>query len=120
MDPRSSLNLAFPGLRPTPPGNPTAPEMQKADMIDGLRKGLEVICAFDDGTPKLTQSELAQRLDASRTKVPRLLNPDYTTITLSTLQRAAGVAGHRLVIGFEATQAVSKTAQTRRRGVVAD
>ena len=68
----------------------------------------------------LSQVELAQRLDTSRTQVRRLLNPDYTTITLSTLQRAAGVAGHRLVIGFEATQAVSKTAQTRRRGVVAD
>ena len=29
-------------------------EMQKADMIDGLRKGLEVICAFDDATPRFS------------------------------------------------------------------
>ncbi len=42
-------------------------------MIDGLRKGLEVICAFGDGTPKLTQSELAQRLDLSRAAARRYL-----------------------------------------------
>jgi len=48
-------------------------EMARADMIDGLRKGLEVICAFDDGTPKLTQSELAQRLDLSRAAARRYL-----------------------------------------------
>lgn len=45
----------------------------KADMIDGLRKGLEVICAFEDGTPKLTQSALAQRLDLSRAAARRYL-----------------------------------------------
>ena len=47
--------------------------MAKADMIDGLRKGLEVICAFDDGTPRLTQSELALRLDLSRAAARRYL-----------------------------------------------
>ena len=75
------------------------------------------------GNMGLSQVELAERLDTSRTKVPRLLDPDYTTITLSTLQRAAGVAGHRLVIGFEPTQPitksrpslVSKTFRTRSR-----
>lgn len=45
----------------------------KADMIDGLRKGLEVICAFDDSTPRLTQSELAHRLDLSRAAARRYL-----------------------------------------------
>ena len=49
----------------------TPPEMHKADMIDGLRKGLEVICAFEDGTPRLTQSELAQRLSLSRAAARR-------------------------------------------------
>ena len=73
MDPRSLLSVAFPGSRSTLSGNPTAPEMHKADMIDGLRKGLEVICAFDDGTPRLTQSELAQRLDLSRAAARRYL-----------------------------------------------
>jgi antitoxin HicB len=49
----------------------------------------------------MTQVELAERLHTSRTQVRRLLDPEYTSITLSTLQRAADVAGHRLVVGFE-------------------
>ena len=53
---------------------PTMPaEMQKADMIDGLRKGLEVICAFDDSTPRFSQSELAIRLNLSRAAARRYL-----------------------------------------------
>lgn len=52
---------------------PPAAEPSKADMIDGLRKGLEVICAFDDNTPRLTQSELAHRLDLSRAAARRYL-----------------------------------------------
>ena len=65
------------------------------------------------GNMGLSQVELAERLDTSRTQVRRLLDPDYTTITLSTLQRAAGVAGHRLVIGFEPAQAVAEAPQNR-------
>lgn len=49
----------------------------------------------------MTQVELAKRLHTSRTQVRRLLDPDNTSITLSTLQRAADAAGHRLVVGFE-------------------
>ena len=78
MTSRSQPNRAFvfPGTPPQPlarTGAVTAPEMQKADMIDGLRKGLEVICAFDDGTPRLTQSELALRLSLSRAAARRYL-----------------------------------------------
>ena len=58
----------------------------------------------------LTQAELAQRMHTSRTQVRRLLDPDNTSITLSTLQRAAEVMGHRLVIGFEPAH---KTRRTR-------
>ena len=60
----------------------------------------------------LTQVELANRLQTSRTQVRRLLDPDNTSITLSTLQRAADVAGHRVVIGFEP---VRRRAASRRR-----
>lgn len=60
----------------------------------------------------LTQVELATRLRTSRTQVRRLLDPVNTSITLSTLQRAAGVAGHRVVIGFEP---VRQPAPRRRR-----
>ncbi len=48
----------------------------------------------------MTQNELAERLHTSRTQIRRLLDPEYTSITLSTLQRAADAAGHRLVVGF--------------------
>ena len=50
---------------------------------------------------KLSKVELAARLHTSRTQVQRLLDPDNTSITLGTLQRAADVAGHKLIIGFE-------------------
>lgn len=43
------------------------------DLIDGLRKGLEVIVAFDDTTPQMTQSELAQRVALSRAAARRYL-----------------------------------------------
>ena len=58
---------------PATPSTTVSLEVSRADMIDGLRKGLEVICAFDDTTPKLTQSELAQRLDLSRAAARRYL-----------------------------------------------
>lgn len=56
----------------------------------------------------MTQVELAERLHTSRTQVRRLLDPDNTSITLSTLQRAADVAGHRLVVGFEPVRATAR------------
>ena len=59
-------------------------------MIDGLRKGLEVICAFDDTTPKLTQSELAQRLDLSRAAARRYL---MTPVRLATWPPMARLSG---------------------------
>jgi antitoxin HicB len=49
----------------------------------------------------LTQVELAERLHTSRTQVRRLLDPDCTSITLSTLQRAADVTGNKLVVSFQ-------------------
>ena len=49
----------------------------------------------------MSQVELAARLHTSRTQVRRLLDPENTSITLATLQRAADVVGHRLVVGFE-------------------
>lgn len=48
-------------------------EIKKSDLIDGLRKGLEVINAFDDTAPRLTQSELAQRVELSRAAARRYL-----------------------------------------------
>ena len=60
----------------------------------------------------LTQTELAKQMQTSRTQIQRLLDPSNTSMTLSTLQRAADVAGQRLVIGF---QAIRGRAPRRRR-----
>ena len=49
----------------------------------------------------MSQVQLAKKLQTSRTQVRRLLDPEYTAITLATLQRAADIAGHKLIIGFE-------------------
>ena len=60
----------------------------------------------------LTQVDLAAKMRTSRTQVRRLLDPDNTSITLSTLQRAADITGHRVVIGFEP---VRRRVMARRR-----
>ena len=72
MRPMNTLIMPSPSALKLPVSGELA-SLSKADMIDGLRKGLEVICAFEDGTPKLTQSELAQRLDLSRAAARRYL-----------------------------------------------
>jgi IclR family transcriptional regulator, pca regulon regulatory protein len=63
-------------------------EIKQADLVDGLRKGLEVITAFDDTTPRMTQSDLAQRLDLSRAAARRYL------LTLASLGYVASDGKH--------------------------
>ena len=65
----------------------------------------------------LTQGELAEKLQTSRTQVRRLLDPENTSITLATLQRAADVTGHRLVIGFKPVKKHRVAANLRRVAV---
>ena len=67
----------------------------------------------------MTQVEMAERLQTSRKQVRRLLDPENTSITLSTLQRAADITGHRLVIGFEPVRRNRRRAATGRERVVA-
>ena len=67
----------------------------------------------------MNQVELAARLKTSRTQVRRLLDPENTSITLATLQRAADVTGHRLVIGFEPSRRKANRSATRADGVAA-
>lgn len=44
----------------------------------------------------ITQSELAGRMQTSRTQVARLLDPDNTSVQLDTMQRAARAVGRVL------------------------
>jgi DNA-binding Xre family transcriptional regulator len=48
---------------------------------------------------KLTKTALAEQMHTSRTQINRLLGGD-SNVTLSTLQRAAQVLGHRLQISL--------------------
>ena len=44
----------------------------------------------------LSKTQLAQRMNTSRSAVDRLLDPTNHAVTLRTLERAAGVLGKRL------------------------
>lgn len=50
---------------------------------------------------KLRKSDLARRMDTSRTQVDRLLDPDNTGVTLHTMHKAAAVLGKRLRVTLE-------------------
>ena len=65
----------------------------------------------------MTQGELAEKLQTSRTQVRRLLDPENTSITLATLQRAADVTGHRLMIGFKPVKKHRMTEELRHGAV---
>jgi DNA-binding Xre family transcriptional regulator len=47
---------------------------------------------------KLTKTELAERLETSRSQLDRLLDPDNTSVTLESLERLARAVGKRLVV----------------------
>jgi antitoxin HicB len=45
---------------------------------------------------KVTKSEMARRMQTSRSAVDRLLDPNNRSVTLSTLERAASAVGRKL------------------------
>lgn len=45
---------------------------------------------------KVTKSEMARRMNTSRTSVERLLDPDSDAATLTTLEKAASALGKKL------------------------
>ena len=50
----------------------------------------------------ISQSELARRMKTSRSAIERLLDPANTSVTLSTLERAASAVGKRLTVQLSA------------------
>ena len=44
----------------------------------------------------LTKAEMARRMQTSRAQLDRLLDPENTSVTLHTMQRAAATVGRRL------------------------
>lgn len=49
---------------------------------------------------QLTKSELAERMQTSRSQLDRLLDPDNTAVTLESLDRLARAVGKQLRIEF--------------------
>jgi len=49
---------------------------------------------------QLTKTELAERMQTSRSQLDRLLDPDNTAVTLDSLERLAHAVGKRLVVEF--------------------
>ncbi|MEO0708936.1 MAG: Fis family transcriptional regulator, partial [Cyanobacteria bacterium J06649_5] len=56
-------------------------------------------------TQGLNKSQMAAQMRTSRTSLDRLLDPDNTSVTLKTLERAATVLGKRLQIALVDTDA---------------
>jgi len=50
---------------------------------------------------KLSKSEMARRMETSRSALNRLLDPDNASVTLNTLQSAVRVLGGRLKIELD-------------------
>lgn len=50
---------------------------------------------------KLTQAEVAKRMQTSRVVLQRLLDPNITSVTLITLDRVASALGKTLHISFD-------------------
>ncbi len=47
---------------------------------------------------KLTKTKMAKQMKTSRASLDRLLDPENTSVTLSTIERAAKIVGKRLRI----------------------
>jgi len=48
----------------------------------------------------VTKSEMARRMGTSRTQLDRLLDPDYQSVTLATIAKAAAALGKKISISF--------------------
>ena len=53
---------------------------------------------------RLTKAEMARRMHTSRAALDQLLDPENTSVTLHTLQRAATAVGKRVQITLEDAQ----------------
>ncbi len=49
---------------------------------------------------KVTKTKMAKMMNTSRAVVDRLLNPDYNSLTLNTLEKAVNVLGKKLNIAI--------------------
>jgi len=49
----------------------------------------------------ISKSEMARRMNTSRTQAERFLDPENDSVQLDTIQKAAAIVGKRLIVTFE-------------------
>lgn len=49
----------------------------------------------------ITKTEMARRMETSRTQLDRLLDPAYPSVTLATIVKAAAALGKKMSVSFE-------------------
>ena len=59
---------------------------------------------------KLSKSEMAKRMETSRSALDRLLDPDNSSVTLQTLQSAAQALGGRLKVELAFDKRIARVA----------
>ena len=76
--------------------------IQESSEADAIKRVIAWQLQQAIDAKKITKSELARRIETSRSAVMRVLDPASTGITLSTLQKAARAAGMRLEMDLAA------------------
>ena len=66
------------------------------------KRGIAFQIAREMESAQISQSELARRMNTSRSAVERLLDPANQSVTLQTLERAASAVGKRLRVQLTA------------------
>jgi len=79
--------------------------IEHAVVDRACRKVIAHLVARWMGEHELSKTEMARRMDTSRSALDRLLDPNGPGLTLDTLERAARAVGKRVVIDFEDDEA---------------
>jgi len=66
-----------------------------------IKKVIACMIAQTMAEANITKTEMAKRMDTSRTQLDRLLNPNCHSVTLITLTKAASAVGKRISISLE-------------------
>jgi antitoxin HicB len=80
--------------------------LHEQGIVDDVEKlatkkviALQLQAHMDAG--KISKTEMAKRIKTSRSQLDRVLDPDNTSVSLDTLERAALAIGRRLRISLE-------------------
>lgn len=72
--------------------------MKNAIQSIAIKRVLARQLAEEIKQKKITKTEMATKMQTSRSQFDRLLNPEKTDVSIDTIQRAASVVGRQLRI----------------------